>query len=106
MTSDIISELAATIAARRAETAETSYTRMLLEGGAVRCARKFGEEAIETVLAGVSGTPDELKAEAADVIYHLLVLLEARGIAWIDVAEVLNSRRGTSGHEEKAARKR
>lgn len=102
--SDVLVRLADMIRARRAATADASYTKQLLEAGAERCARKFGEEAIETVIAGVSGDPAHLTAEAADVLYHLLVLLEARNIAYADVALVLEGRMATSGHAEKAAR--
>lgn len=105
MTADTLSRLAATIAARRESVAGTSYTKQLLDGGAEKCARKFGEEALETVIAGVSGTPGQLTAEAADVLFHLLVLLEARGVAFAAVATVLEGRMGTSGLDEKAARR-
>jgi len=105
MSYDILSRLAATIRSRRAEPADTSYTRQLLDGGAARCAKKLGEEAVETVIAGVGESDDALRAEAADLIYHLLVLLEARGVALDDVLRVLESRTGQSGLAEKAARK-
>lgn len=104
MSNDVLSRLAATIRARRAETAEKSYTRQLLEAGPERCAKKLGEEAVETVIAGVSQSDEALRAEAADLLYHLLVLLEARGIELDDVLAVLDSRTGQSGLAEKAAR--
>ena len=104
MPGDTLKKLVATIKARRAATAAKSYTRQLLEGGPVKCAKKLGEEAIETVIAGVHQDDDALKAEAADLIYHLLVLLEARSIALEDVLAVLEARMGTSGVEEKASR--
>ena len=104
MSNDVLSRLAATIKARRAETAEKSYTRQLLEAGPERCAKKLGEEAVETVIAGVSQSDDALRAEAADLLYHLMVLLEARGVALDDVLAVLDSRTGQSGLAEKAAR--
>ena len=106
MTNDVLSRLAATIKARRNETASTSYTKQLLDKGPAHCAKKLGEEAIETVLAGASEGDDALRAESADLIYHLLVLLEARGVAWDDVLEVLDKRTGQSGLAEKAARPR
>ena len=106
MGSDILASLGAVIKARRSQPADTSYTRQLLDGGPERCARKLGEEALETVIAGVCQTDEELKAEAADLLYHLLVLLEARGVALEDVLAVLAGRMGVSGHEEKAARSR
>lgn len=104
MADDVLLELAATIRARRSAAADASYTRQLLDGGAVRCARKFGEEALETVIAAVGDSEEALKGEAADVLYHLLVLLEARGVALADVLAVLAARQGTSGLAEKARR--
>ncbi len=104
MSSDTLASLAATIKARREAVADTSYTRKLLDGGPQRCAKKLGEEAAETVIAGVAGTDDELRAEAADLLYHLLVLLECRGVALADVMGVLAGRMGTSGIAEKASR--
>jgi phosphoribosyl-ATP pyrophosphohydrolase len=104
MSDDVLSRLAATIRARRAETADKSYTRQLLDAGPERCAKKLGEEAVETVIAGVSQSDDALRAEAADLLYHLLVLLEVRGVALDEVLAVLASRTGQSGLAEKAAR--
>ncbi len=104
MSRDVLSELAATIAARRQSSADKSYTRQLLDAGPARCAKKLGEEAVETVIAGVGEDATYLKAEAADLIYHLLVLLEARGIAIGDVLDVLSARMGRSGLDEKASR--
>ena len=101
---DVLATLAATIHARRTVSAEKSYTRDLLEAGPEKCARKFGEEALEVVIAALSPSKDALTNEAADVLYHLLVLLEARGIALADVLAILDRRSGTSGHAEKAAR--
>jgi phosphoribosyl-ATP pyrophosphohydrolase len=102
---DVLSRLAALIASRRLALADTSYTRQLLDAGAARCARKLGEEAVETVLAGVAADPAELRAEAADLLYHLLVLLEVRGVAWRDVLATLEARMAQSGVAEKAARR-
>lgn len=96
--------LAATIAARRNASADTSYTRKLLDGGPAKCARKFGEEAVEAMIAALDEDDAALKGEAADVIYHLLVLLEARNIPLDDVLAVLEQRTGRSGLEEKASR--
>ncbi len=104
MSNDVLRQLAATIRARRLEGSETSYTNQLLEAGPEKCARKFGEEAIEVVIAGIAQSPQSLKSEAADVLYHLLVLLEARGVAFDDVLAELERRSGTSGLAEKAAR--
>lgn len=105
MTDDVLLRLAATIAERRSASAEKSYTRQLLNEGTPRCAKKFGEEAVETVIASLNESDAALCSEAADVIYHLLVLLESRSVPLADVLTVLESRMGTSGIEEKAGRK-
>lgn len=105
MASDTLQRLEATIRARRTAPSDGSYTRQLLDGGPVRCAKKLGEEAVETVIAAVHQDDAALKAEAADLLYHLLVLLEARGVALDDVLAVLDARAGVSGVDEKAARK-
>jgi len=102
--SDVLLQLAATISARRSAAADSSYTRQLLDAGPAKCAKKLGEEAIETVIAGTSEGDEQLKAEAADLIYHLLVLLESRGVALNDVLAVLDKRHGVSGPKEKAER--
>lgn len=102
--SDILETLAATIRARRSAGDGTSYTRQLLDAGAPKCARKLGEEAVETVIAAMGEDDGALKSEAADLIYHLLVLLEVREIPLAEVLEVLEHRTGTSGLVEKAAR--
>lgn len=104
MSETVLGQLAATIRARRSDSAAKSYTRQLLEGGPERCARKLGEEAVETVIAAISQDDAALKAEAADLIYHLLVLLESRNIGLDDVLQVLESRIGVSGLDEKASR--
>ncbi|MHA1164055.1 MAG: phosphoribosyl-ATP diphosphatase [Alphaproteobacteria bacterium] len=104
MTHDVLKKLSETIAARARASGDTSYTRTLLDGGAERCARKLGEEAVETVIAGVSQDGGALTCEAADLLYHLMVLLEARDISFDDVLAELESRMGTSGLEEKASR--
>jgi len=102
---ETLDRLQATIRARRAATADRSYTRQLLDGGPARCAKKLGEEAVETVIAAVHQDDAALKAEAADLLYHLLVLLEVRGLTLADVLAVLDARTASSGVEEKAARK-
>jgi phosphoribosyl-ATP pyrophosphohydrolase len=96
--------LAALIHSRRSDTSGKSYTSQLLTAGTERCAKKFGEEAVEAVIAAMASDEKAVKAEAADVLYHLLVLLESRGIAFDDVLKVLEGRMGTSGLDEKAAR--
>ena len=104
MSDDVLQRLAALIHSRRGEDATKSYTSELLLAGPERCAKKLGEEATETVIAALGEDPTALKREAADLVYHLLVLLESRGLALGDVLAELESRMGTSGHAEKAAR--
>jgi phosphoribosyl-ATP pyrophosphohydrolase len=104
MSEDVLDRLASTIRLRRIESVERSYTRQLLEAGPEHCAKKLGEEAVETVIAGVGGDVTALKNEAADLIYHLLILLESRGIGLGEVLAVLQGRMGTSGLAEKASR--
>ncbi len=105
MTEDILQQLAALIRSRRTDGAAKSYTRELLDAGPERCARKLGEEAVETVIAALGPDTSALTREAADLVYHLLVLLESRGVSLGDVLAELDSRMGTSGLVEKAARK-
>jgi phosphoribosyl-ATP pyrophosphohydrolase len=85
--------------------ASESYTRALLDKGIDHCAKKLGEEAIETVLAALQNDKGKLIGEAADLLYHLLVVLEARGITLAEVEAALEKRTAQSGHEEKASRK-
>ena len=99
-------DLAATIDARAASGGEASYTRKLLDKGAEHCAKKFGEEAVETVIAAVENDRDHLVAESADLLFHLLVLLKSRGLALEEVETALSSRTSMSGLDEKASRKR
>ena len=102
----VLAELAATVQDRKSADASSSYTASLLAKGAEKCARKFGEEAIELILAAVSGDKSHTTAEAADVLYHLLVLLEATDTPLDEVLDALERRQGTSGHAEKASRQR
>lgn len=105
MTDDVLTRLSATIRERRNDHSATmSYTRQLLDRGAEHCAKKLGEEAVETVIAAIAQNDAALKAEAADLLYHLLVLLESRGVAFTDVLSELDRRMGQSGLAEKAAR--
>jgi phosphoribosyl-ATP pyrophosphohydrolase len=99
-----LERLAATIAARMGADPDTSWTARLLAKGPEKCAEKFGEEAIEAIIEAVKGDRDRLTAEAADVVYHLLVMLAARGVTLTDVLAELERREGTSGMAEKAAR--
>jgi phosphoribosyl-ATP pyrophosphohydrolase len=93
------------IAERAQASPQASYTRQLLDRGVEHCARKLGEESIETVLAAVAEDRDRLIAEAADLIYHLLVLLKAGGIALAEVERALASRSRQTGLQEKMSRR-
>lgn len=104
MTETVLDELAATIRARRAAPADRSYTRQLLDAGPPRCAKKLGEETVEAIIAALSEDKKTLANEAADVVYHLLVLLESCDVAVAEVLNILKDRMGTSGLAEKAAR--
>ncbi|MGC1464235.1 MAG: phosphoribosyl-ATP diphosphatase, partial [Pseudolabrys sp.] len=84
--------------------ASESYTRSLIDKGVAHCAKKMGEEAIETVMAAVQEDKGRLVAEAADLLYHLLVVLEARGVTLADVEAALEKRTAQTGHQEKASR--
>jgi phosphoribosyl-ATP pyrophosphohydrolase len=99
-----LDDLAAIVAARAGSTAEQSYTKSLLEAGPARAAKKFGEEAVEAVIASMEGDRTGLIRESADVLYHLVVLLRARDISLDEVMEELSRRTGQSGHAEKAGR--
>ncbi|MTD99378.1 phosphoribosyl-ATP diphosphatase [Paracoccus sp. YIM 132242] len=99
-----IHDLAATITARQSASPDDSWTAKLLAKGPEKCAEKFGEEAVEAIIEAVKGDRARLTAEAADVIFHLLVMLAARGVTLADVEAELDRRAGTSGIAEKAAR--
>ena len=99
-----LDELARTIDERAGASAEASYTRSLLDKGAAHCARKFGEEAIEFALAAAAEDEGAVRAEAADVLYHLLVTLRARGVPLSSVMDELGKRSKQSGCQEKASR--
>ncbi|MCG6206127.1 phosphoribosyl-ATP diphosphatase [Rhodopseudomonas sp. HC1] len=101
-----LQDLEATIEARAASGGESSYTKKLLDKGAEHCAKKFGEEAVELVIATVENNRSNLIAEAADVLFHMLVLLKARGVTLDEVEATLGQRTAMSGLEEKASRKR
>jgi phosphoribosyl-ATP pyrophosphohydrolase len=105
MSAFTLDDLARLIAERSGSSAEKSYTKSLLDAGMGRAAKKFGEEAVEAVIAAVEGNKPELTAEAADVLYHLLVMLQAGGVSLQDVMRELERRTVKSGHEEKASRK-
>jgi len=104
MASFSLYDLEKRIGERAQASAEASYTRQLLDRGVEHCARKLGEEAIETVIAAVKEDRERLIAEAADLTYHLLVLLKARGIALAEVERALAGRTGQTGLQEKMSR--
>ena len=99
-----LNDLEAIIASRADDAAEQSYTASLLGKGKSKCAEKFGEEAIEAVIAAVSQDKEGMVSEFADVVFHLLVLMKASGVTIAEVMEELDKRTGQSGHEEKASR--
>jgi phosphoribosyl-ATP pyrophosphohydrolase len=99
-----LSRLEAVIAQRRSADPESSYVAKLNARGVPVIARKLGEEAVETVIAALSGSREELVGEAADVLFHLLVLLNAKGVPLSEVLAELDRREGTSGIAEKASR--
>lgn len=101
-----VHDLASVIDARAASGGEASYTKKLLDKGTEHCAKKLGEEAVETVIAAIENDRDHLISESADLVYHLLVLLKARGIKFEEVEAALERRTAVSGLEEKASRKR
>lgn len=102
---DTLQRLEQVIAERRGASPDTSYVAQLNARGVPVMARKLGEEAVEAVTAALAGSREELTGEAADVLFHLLVLLGARDVKLTDVLAELDRREGTSGLEEKAARK-
>lgn len=99
-----LARLAATIEARREADPDRSWTARLLAAGPEKAAEKFGEEAVEAVIEAVRGDRARLVAEAADVLYHLLVMCAARGVTLGEIEAELARREGTGGLEEKAAR--
>jgi phosphoribosyl-ATP pyrophosphohydrolase len=101
-----LEKLAAIIAERARAGGDQSYTRKLLDEGIEKCAKKLGEEATETVVAALSGDNKAVIGESADLLYHLLVVLEARGVKLDEVYAELERRSAQSGLEEKAARRK
>jgi len=101
----ILTRIQVTIAARKAGDDQTrSHTASLLAKGPTKCAEKFGEEAIEAIIAAATGDRQGLIGESADVLYHLLVMLAARDVPLSAILEELERREGTSGIDEKASR--
>jgi phosphoribosyl-ATP pyrophosphohydrolase len=100
-----LNDLEKRVKARAHASAEVSYTRKLLDRGIAHCAKKLGEEAVEAAIAAVGEDRQRVIGEAADVLYHLLVVLHARGITLAEVEAELGARTRQSGLDEKAARK-
>lgn len=100
-----LDDLAAIVAHRAGADPDTSWTAKLLSKGPEKCAEKFGEEAIEAIIEAVKGDNDALTREAADVLFHLLVMLQSRHVTIKDVMAELERRQAQSGLAEKAARK-
>ncbi|ABV94308.1 phosphoribosyl-ATP pyrophosphohydrolase [Dinoroseobacter shibae DFL 12 = DSM 16493] len=100
----VLARLEATIAARKGADPDSSWTAKLLAKGPEKCAEKFGEEAVEAIIEAVKGDRAKLTSEAADVLYHLLVMLAARDVALAEVLAELERREGISGISEKASR--
>jgi phosphoribosyl-ATP pyrophosphohydrolase len=100
----VLDDLAATIEARKGADPDSSWTARLLAKGPEKCAEKFGEEAVEAIIEAVRGDRAALTSEAADVLYHLLVMLAARDVTLTEVLEELARRQSQSGLAEKAAR--
>jgi len=101
---DTLDTLEATIRARRTGDPDTSYVARLTGKGRAKIAQKLGEEATEAVIAAIQDDREELTKEAADVIFHLLVLLADAGLGLDDIRAELDRREGVSGHDEKASR--
>ena len=99
-----LTDLAATIAERAKADPESSWTAKLLAKGPEKCAEKFGEEAVEAIIEAVKDNREGLISESADVLFHLLVMLQSRGVALDEVLDELARRQGTSGIAEKASR--
>ena len=104
MSTFTLADLEKRVHARAKASAAESYTRALIDKGVAHCAKKLGEEAIETGLAAVQEDKAKVIAEAADLLYHLLVLLTARGVTLAEVEAALEQRTARSGHQEKASR--
>jgi len=99
-----LDDLAAIIDARKSAPSDSSWTAKLLAMGPEKCAEKFGEEAIEAIIEAIKNDKAALTSEAADVLYHLLVMLASRDVPLSDVMDELARRQGTSGIAEKSAR--
>ena len=105
MSSFTLRDLEKRVEMRAQESADISYTRKLLDRGMLHCAKKLGEEAVEAAIAAIGEDKSRMTGEAADVLYHLLVVLHARGITLDEVEAELGERTRQSGLDEKASRK-
>lgn len=103
---NVLTRLARKIEARKGGDVENSYAAKLFARGPEKCAEKFGEEAVEAIIEAAQGNRKKLTSEAADVLFHLLVMLSSRGVKWEDVLEELEQREGISGVVEKQSRKK
>ena len=101
---DTLARLEATIASRKGADPKASYVASLFAKGRPKIARKLGEEAVEAIVASLAEDKDALKGEAADILFHLMVLLADADVPFADVLAELDRREGTSGHDEKASR--
>ena len=99
-----LDDLFETVKQRAASNPDKSWTAKLIAKGPEKCAEKFGEEAVEAIIEAIKNNPSALTSEAADVIFHLMVMLHARGVEWQDVVDELARRQGQSGIAEKASR--
>lgn len=103
---NVLTRLANTIESRKGEDEKKSYAAKLFKRGPEKCAEKFGEEAVEAIIAAVKGDKKNLTEEAADVLFHLFVMLSSRDVKFEDVLKELERREGKSGIVEKAERKK
>jgi phosphoribosyl-ATP pyrophosphohydrolase len=103
---NVLTRLADTIENRKGDDAEKSYAAKLFSRGPEKCAEKFGEESIEAIIAAVKGDKKNLTEEAADVLFHLLVMISSRDVKYADVLKELERREGKSGIVEKQERKK
>jgi len=104
MTKHIINDLFETIQSRKDTDPKASYVASLFDKGTSKVAEKVGEEAVETIIEAIKGDKEKLTAESADLLFHLMILWSDQGLTPDDIFEVLKSRQGTSGIEEKASR--
>jgi len=101
---NVLTRLAKTIEQRKGEDEKKSYAAKLFARGPEKCAEKFGEEAVEAIIAAAKGDKKNLTEEAADVLFHMLIMLSSRDVKWKDVLAELERREGTSGIVEKQSR--